>query len=108
MKKGVGAKRCSCSVVLEDLMNDLAERVKKGKYFKDMSTADKFVHLQSPIVFPEIADCDCAAGLAIKEIMKEVSKAGAVKNKNESANIITIPFNKKIRQKIRSFFPCRY
>lgn len=108
MKKGVGAKRCNCSVVLEDLINGLAERVKRKKCLRNMSTADKFIHLQSPIIFPETVDCDCAAGLAIKEIMKEVDKAGSVKNRNEAANIPAFPFRRKIGKKIRSIFYCCY
>lgn len=110
MEEGINTKRCSCNMALDDLMDSLAERIKREKYSKNMSTAGKLVNLQSTIPIPEIADCDCDAGLAIKEI-KEMLRGGynekVAKNKGKAITVFISPIRRKIKQKIRSIFPRR-
>lgn len=110
MTKGIDTKRCSCNKALDDLMGGLAERIRREKYFKNMSTAGKLVNLQSVTPIPEIADCDCDAGLAIKEI-KEILRGRynkkVAKNKGKAITVFISPIRRKIEQKIRSIFPRR-
>lgn len=106
MTKGINTKRCSCNMALDDLMDSLAEKIRREKYFKNMSTAGKLVNLQSVIPIPEIADCDCDAGLAIKEIKEALRMRNNEKvAKNKSKAILA--FISPIKRKMRSIFPCR-
>lgn len=106
MTKGINTKRCGCNKALDDLMGGLAEGIRREKYFKNMSTAGKLVNLQSVIPFPEIADCDCDAGLAIKEIKEALRMRNNEKvAKNKSKAIIA--FVSPIRRKMKSIFSCR-
>lgn len=106
MKKGINAKRCSCNRALDDLIDSLAERIKKDKYFKNMSTAGKLINLQSATPIPEIADCDCDAGLVIKMLRGGYNEKMA-KNNSKAITVFISPIGRKIKQKIRSIFPRR-
>lgn len=107
MKTGIDAKRCSCNIVLDNLINGLAEKNRRERYLSNVSTAEKFLNSQSPVSIQEIADCDCDAGLAIKEI-KNALRIGDSKEEvartRKAFSILTFPIKMKIEQKIKSIF----